>query len=53
MYRCYILGGINQSVADKRLMDEIKRKQNILTEIEKLNANSKLMEDLERYKDSF
>ena len=51
MYRHYILAGIDQAAADKRLLAKIKRDKELKTAFEQTKAYDKMAADLEKYKD--
>tara|TARA_X000001036_G_C20624020_1_gene784347 strand:- start:84 stop:689 length:606 start_codon:yes stop_codon:yes gene_type:complete len=53
IFRHYIIGGIDEAAADRKLLQEIQRKKELATALEGSKAYNKLLEDLERYKDKF
>jgi len=50
LYRHYILGGLDQAAADRKLLQAIKREKALFIEMEKTKTYKSLREDLERYK---
>ena len=51
MYRHYILAGIDQAAADKRLLAKIRRDKELKTAFEQTKAYDKMTADLEKYKE--
>ena len=51
IYRHYILAGIDQNAADKRLLAKIKMDKELKTAFEQTKSYDKLQADLDKYKD--
>jgi len=51
LYRHYLLAGIDQGAADKKLMAAIKREKALLTAYEQTKSYEKLQADLDKYRD--
>jgi hypothetical protein len=53
IYRTYVLGRINLFAADERLLEQIKRDKELMTQLKATKALDKMREDLDKYKDKF
>ena len=51
IYRHYLLAGIDQGAADRKLLAAIKREKALLIAYEQTKSYKKLHADLEKYKD--
>jgi len=51
IFRHYILGGLDQAAADRKLLAAIKREKELLAAYEKTKSFEKLQAGLEKYKD--
>jgi len=51
IYRHYVIAGIDQGAADRKLLAALKREQALMTEFEKTKAYDQLQKDLDKYKD--
>ena len=51
LYRHYVVAGIDQGAADKKLLAALKREKELMTAFEATKAYDKLQADLEKYKD--
>ena len=51
IYRHYLVGGIDQGAADKKLLAAIKREKALITAFEQTKSYEKLQADLEKYRD--
>tara|TARA_Y100000591_G_C21713820_1_gene634998 strand:+ start:49 stop:657 length:609 start_codon:yes stop_codon:yes gene_type:complete len=50
IFRHYLVGGLDEAAADRKLLETIKREKELLTAMEGTKAYKKLQDDLERYK---
>ena len=50
IYRHYVIAGIDQGAADRKLLAALKREQALMIEFQKTKAYNKMQEELDKYK---